>query len=427
LTILYGIAIQATDYQVKRLDPFYRLAESLGCLPRCLVQDPVSWWTHLISPHRAGWRIWVSSVITIIATAFVPTIQNASLVLGQEMSTEKNYVYVSSIWSRLLTSCLALVTVLILFILVMLLREKSGLISSVEGFSGILAMVTKSYVLQDFRDMDLASNDHLWMRLKHRRYILYKGSLWQGQWDRRAPKARFGRGKPYRMALATEILAPLWTMCLILLFITPILIFTPGNIVLLKLPWSLTAIGVFTKMICVQFDMHSRSVEPYWQLIVGNASPLIFTVEYTGIPLPALPFRAVANGHTLLVWVSINSILIEVLVVCLASFGLRGSHFYRRAEAASVPFNADDGETFTSFWLSFALSMVILCSLIASLTAHWAQRRRFWIPQQPGSIASIIAYFYASRLLEDFVNTEHLTSRQHTIRLVSLNKRYGLG
>ena len=196
---------------------------------------------------------------------------------------------------------------------------------------------------------------------------------------------------------------------------------------MLKVPWFLTGIGVFTKMIWVQFDMHCRSVEPYWQLLKGKASASVLTVEYTGISLPVLPFRALANGRIFLVWVSINSILIEVLVICLASFGLRGSHFYRRTEAASIPFNTDDGETYTSFWLSFAFSMVILFSLIVSLTLHWIIRRHSWIPRQPGSIASIITYFSASRLLDDFVGIEHLTPRQRNSRLVSLNKRYGLG
>lgn len=49
------------------------------------------------------------------------------------------------------------------------------------------------------------------------------------------------------------------------------------------------------------------------------------------------------------------------------------------------------------------------------------------MPRQPSTIASILAFIYQSRMLEDFDGTERFTNAQMEAMLVAKNKRYGLG
>lgn len=429
--ILFAISAQTTDYQVKRLDPFYHLAGQNGAIgTSVLLRDPVSYWTHLRRPFSASARVWVSSVMTILATITAPVLQNASLLVGQHPHSSQSYVYISRVWSRLLTSVFAVISVCALA-LTICLRTPSGLSSNPGGISGIIAMLTRSHILQDFSGLSpLSSDEELYNRIARRRYILYKSYLWQGEYrhdgfDKKVASPSESP-KPYRLALGKEMMWPLFGMALLLQLLTPLLIFSSANVVLQRLPWILTVLGTLFKELWVQLDTFTRRTEPYWQLARGHAPSSTLTVDYTGTVIFVLPFKAWKNGHYHLAFLALNNVFAQVLIVCLASFGLQGSHFYHRSTAMITNDQPSDPETFVSFWVSYAFTVSTLCSMILAMTMVWIHRRSHWLPRNPGSIASIMTYIHSSKLTY-LIGMEQLSARHHRVSLEMSGRRYGLG
>jgi hypothetical protein len=84
-------------------------------------------------------------------------------------------------------------------------------------------------------------------------------------------------------------------------------------------------------------------------------------------------------------------------------------------------------ETVPSFWVSLALAVVIL--LYMGVVAGWVfvRRGKVFLPRQPNTIASVLAYIHQSKMLYGFVGTNKLSNAEMVKRLEELGKTYGLG
>lgn len=88
---------------------------------------------------------------------------------------------------------------------------------------------------------------------------------------------------------------------------------------------------------------------------------------------------------------------------------------------------SNQDETRVSFFTSVILSMTITTFTILTAILIYVRRRHPFLPREPSTIAAILAFIYASNMLDDFVGTEHLSNSAMELKLKGLNKRYALG
>ena len=71
--------------------------------------------------------------------------------------------------------------------------------------------------------------------------------------------------------------------------------------------------------------------------------------------------------------------------------------------------------------------MTITVFTIMTATLVYYKRRHAFLPREPSTIAAVLAFIYASKMLDDFVDTEHLSNSEMEKKLKALNKTYALG
>jgi len=210
----------------------------------------------------------------------------------------------------------------------------------------------------------------------------------------------------------------------------PVFIFIPdANKVTSKLPFLLTALATVVKLLWSTLDMTVRVMEPYYILSNRHAPAKTLTLDYTGTIPGYLSIKAALHKHWVVASVGLGALLAEVLTVCVTSFTVDGRKFIAGdgGDGSSDQDRMNSSETFRSFWISFGLSLFIIIYLTVVAIITYSKRRHIFLPRQPGSIAGVLAYIHQSRMLEDFINTERMDSRQMTRHLEGLGKRYGLG
>jgi hypothetical protein len=431
LTVNYGIAFQSVDAQVRRLEPFYRLARRGGATAaESIGIDPTKPWAiiSMLSP-----RTFFSSIAFLVAVLAVPTLQNASLSVAHSADGKTSHIYVISGWSRGFSSAL-LLNAACTVMLMIYTRKGSGLISDPRGIVGHLAMMTKSHIVIDVHGLQMSSDKVLLNQLRRRRYILHKGSLWQGEYIRNAREIVTDKDtEPWKDTrpplLRTLPAGSFIALQLVVLGLVPALTFSRANYILQKIPWILTALGVTMKLLWGLLDGSMRALEPWYRLACRYAPPSVLTLDYTATSVYYLPFDALRNKHYLLFLISIVSIFAEVLIVCLSSFGLKGTVFLHRNtnSAGRIYHDTDDVETFVSFWWSFGIAIAVLILMIIATSVIMRSRRKFILPRAPGTIASTMAYACQGKLLIDLIDIERFTPAQRLQHLQKLGKTYGFG
>ncbi|KAE9985646.1 hypothetical protein BLS_006729 [Venturia inaequalis] len=428
----YGIMWQAVDYEVKRLEPYYQLSKRVGATARdSLNQDYLTFTAYLV-PFKAvrakQWAVVYSSMATLFAGSLVPVLQSASICMLPDKKDRQvghdKYVRMDPIWSRVLSGallCVALFGVLLLN----QLRRKSGLLSDPKGIAGIASMATKSHILNDFEGLDVAPNNVIHNQLRTRRYNLHKSSLWQGQYIKSEEKVQNVKEEhPHPCLLRLQAGIPFVTYILLVGASIPCFVFIEdAKFVSERVPFLLTALATGIKLGWGELDMNLRVIEPYYVLSRRNAPPRTLVMDYTGTVPGYYSLLAWRDGHYLLASVGFGSILTEILTVCVTSFSVDG----RRFIAGNGGDDKSDGETFRSFWVSFALAMGIILYLVIMAYLVYKLRRHRFLPRQPGTIAGVLAFIHQSNMLDDFNDTERMDSRQMRQHLEKLGKTYALG
>ncbi|KAI7975876.1 hypothetical protein EIK77_005626 [Talaromyces pinophilus] len=423
--VTYGVLWQIMEYNVKRLEPYYQLSQPTGNIAsKSLNLDYTTLFSYFV-PYKAvrnrHWTVLVASLGAILATTAAPSLQNASVMPienpdcpDKKCKSSHQFIYfvhIDAAWSRLVTVCLGLVAVMAL-VLIFQLRRKSGLLSDPKGIAGIASMATKSHILNDFQGMDTATDNDIHKRLRHRRYVLYKSSIWQGEFIKYTEEHTiepFSTASPHPIPLR-RIPGIVFLIYLTFLVATiPVVTYTNAKVVVAKLPWLPVLLAVIAKQIWTALEFAIKMLEPFYALSQGNARPEnTLTLDYQGIPYGVLPFQAMLNKHYLVSLIGVGSILSDVLTVTSASLSIKD-------------------ETEQSLMTSSAISTVVVFFLLCSAALALVCRRHYFVPRPPSTIASILAFVHQSHMLDDFVNTERFSSDQMRSMLVSKNKRYGFG
>ncbi|KAI9713290.1 MAG: hypothetical protein M1828_001463 [Chrysothrix sp. TS-e1954] len=442
--VSYGVAWQAKDFEIRRLEPYYQLSKPTGATAaESLNIDYLTFWSYLIPFKAMRYRQWAvasSSLATLLSSALVPVLQSASLNMIRSPKNLKEIV-VSPVWSRLMEATLLLVAILGIF-LIFQLRRKSGLLSDPKGIAGIAAMANRSHILNDFKDLDLVDNAAIHKQLRHRRYILHKSTLWQGEFIKHMPGDETPEFKkvrsPHPIILQLKVGLPYMASIAAFLALLPVFTFTGANVVVVKLPWLLTLCATLVKLAWSNLEASVRLIEPFYGLSRRHAPPRTLTTDYTGTVPGWMPIKALLNDHYLLSVVGFCSLLTEVMTVCVSSLNVNGRAFAADDDAPNAGANTGDAETFKSFWISLVLAVLILLFLILTAAIVYLRRRHHFLPRQPGTIASVLAFIHQSRMLYDFVSPEserhgngmrieELDGVEMTRHLVERGKTYGLG
>ncbi|KAK2761211.1 hypothetical protein FQN54_001732 [Arachnomyces sp. PD_36] len=447
LFVAYGVLWQIADYETKRLEPYYQLSQPNGSTAgMSLNLDYVTMWAYFV-PYKAfryrHWAVLCSAIGSIFATVIAPSLQNPSInfVVNDHCKPDcpdgefRYFVRVHPVWSRLLTASLAVVAIFgcILFVQ---LRRKSGLLSDPKGIAGIASMATKSHILAHFQGMDEAPQYEIHKQLRHRRYILHKSTIWQGEYIKQTeidPYAARKVENPHPIILRlTAGLAFIALLVFCLAFI-PIINFTPASVITSALPWLPVLVATIVKQIWTTLEFSVRLIEPFYILSKGDAPPqATLTLDYRGTPYGWVAIKALLNRHFIVSLACFGSILADILTVTVSSFSVNADELISPSHAdndglTSPNALASEDQTFKSFWTSIALCLVIILFLICSASLIYARRRHPFLPREPSTIASVLAFIYQSRMLYDFIDTERLSNDEMRDMLIKKGKRYGLG
>ncbi|KAF1842120.1 uncharacterized protein K460DRAFT_380058 [Cucurbitaria berberidis CBS 394.84] len=440
--VLYGILWQMTDFEVKRLEPFYQLSKKTGATAgESLNMDYLtfmSWLVPLRALRHKQFAVIYSSVGTLVASSLVPVLQSASINMYPPKSQRKTdgwkSVRIDPPWSRAVSACLVFVA-FCGAALMYAMRRNSGLQSDPKGIAGIAAMATKSHILADFRGLDTAPLNKIHKQLRHRRFILHKSSLWQGEYIRNSKDKIHEHGtdpRPLMMKLRSGV--PFIAFIVAFMASVPVFMFVEStSIVTEKLPFLMTGLATIIKILWNTMNCDIRMLQPFFILAKRHAPAKTLTLDYAGTNPLFLPFKAMLNGHYLVMLVAFGSILAEVLTVCVSSINVDGTKFVpgHGGENVKSEDDADDRynteQTFRSFWSSFALTMLILLYLIIIAILAYVKRSHKFMPRQIGTMASVLAFIHQSKMLVSFVDTEMFDSSKMTKHLEKSGKTYALG
>lgn len=457
VAVTFGILWQITDFEVKRLEPYYQLSKEGGALAAESINVDYITFFNFLRPVKAlrlkHYAVAVSSVATLLAVSAVPTLQSASIDLTPDRTTREEHldlmkkIVITPVFSRFLTAILSLIAVLGCVLIYQLERRPSGLVADVKGIAGIAAMANRSHILMDFKNMDTASPDMIHKQLKAHRYSLRNSSLAP---EDKTPLSQEDRDKydaqhkhkenPHPLMLRLVAGIPFIFGMIAFMVLVPIILFERNaNVVTDKAPWLMTALAVCIKLAWGTLETDVRMIEPFYILSKRHASPKVLTLDYTAMAFGWMPIRAFLNGHILVGLVGLGSVLAEVLTVCATSFGsVSGADFAKppkpthpqamfiRLHDKGSGINAGE-ETYASFWASFILALSILTFLCLVASFVFARRRHPFLPRQPNTIASVLAFIHQSKMLYDFVGTEKMNNDEMVKRIVGIGKTYGLG
>lgn len=445
--VFYGVLWQMSDFEVKRLEPFYQLSKKTGATAgESLNMDYLtfmSWLVPLRALRHKQYAVIYSSLGTLIASSLVPVLQSSSLYMHQPKSdnniTGLKSIRVAPVWSRAVSACLISVACCG-GALMYAMRRKSGLQSDPKGIAGIAAMATKSHILADFKGLDCAPLNQIHKKLRNRRYILHKSSLWQGEYIKDSKEKIHEHGSDPR-PLMLRYRSGVLFIGLLIAFTVAVPVFTfvdDLTVVKQNFPWIMTGIATVIRILWNTMNCDIRMLQPFYLLSLRHAPAKTLTLDYAGTNPLWLPIKALLNRHYLVMLVAFGSVLAEILTVCVSSISVDGKKFIPGHSGKYID-NDNDGntndstdrsntdETFRSFWTSFTLAMVILFYLIGIALITYAKRSQKFMPRQIGTIASVLAYIHQSKMLVSFIDTEKFNSTKMTRHLEKTGKTYALG
>ncbi|KAJ9156706.1 DUF3433 domain protein [Pleurostoma richardsiae] len=464
VAVLFGVLWQITDFEVKRLEAYYQLSKEGGALAAESINVDYITFFNFLRPVRAlrlrHYAVAISSVVSLLAISLVPTLSAAAIILTPDRAkrmddpTGEKTIRIHPVWSRFLTSTLAIIAALGCVLFWQLQSRKSGLLADVKGIAGLAAMANVSHILMDFKDTDVATHKDIHHKLKHNRYVLRNSSLAP---DHQNPATQQERDKyereithlsenPHPLMLRAAGMVPFIVGIGVFMALIPIFLFTPAGYLTDRAPWVVTALAVCIKLGWGSVETDVRMMEPFYILSRRDAPPRTLTLDYTAMPFGWVAFKALLNGHFLVFFVGFGSVMAEVLTILVTSLAtVEGKDFidhlrpagqqqqqHRRDTAASgdedpTRLKNAGQETDLSFWISLGLATFILFYMAVVAAAVFARRRHPFLPRQPNTIASHLAFIHQSKMLYDFVGTEKLSSAAMARTLEALGKRYGLG
>ncbi|KAK3956125.1 hypothetical protein QBC32DRAFT_164652 [Pseudoneurospora amorphoporcata] len=472
IAVTYGVLWQITNFEVMRLEAFYQLSKEDGSLAAESINVDYFTFFNLFRPIRAlhykHYAVAVSTIASLLANALVPTLCSACIILSPDRDTrllnpnDEKSISTHHIWSRILTLTLVIIAVFGCILFYQLESRRSGLLADVKGIAGLASMATVSHILMDFKDMDVATHKDIHNKLKNHRYVLrnsalapadevYNKPLSKKEQDRERYTGSHLDENPHPLSLRAVGAIPFITFITLFSALIPCVLFTPANVLTDRAPWVITALAVCLKLSWGAMETDVRMMEPYYILSTKrHAPPKTLTLDYRSMPFGGwVALKGAMNGHWLVSFVGFGSVMAEFLTVLVTSLASVEGRVFVDATKEALLLDGrselqhqarDEGdendtnsinagqETPLSFWISLFLADFVLLYMGVIATIVFIRRRRVFLPRQPNTIASVLAYIHQSKMLYDFVGTNKLSNAEMVRKLEDqVGKTYGLG
>lgn len=448
ITVLYGVLWQITDFEVKRLEAFYQLSKETGAAADESINVDYVTFFAFFRPFRAlycrHYAVAVSSIASLLAVSLVPTLGAAAIVLTPNQERRladpqvKKEVMISSVWSRTLTATFFLVAALGCVLFWLLQSRRSGLLSDVRGIAGLASMAVVSHIMTDFKDMDVATHEDIHRKLRGHRYVLRNSSLAPlddadgGTW-KVEQKTRDGdryrenhlSKNPHPLMLRAHGCIPFIVGILLFAGLLPTVLFAPSSSLSEHAPWLLTALAVCIKLGWGGLETSVRMMEPYYILSRRRAPAKALTLDYTAMPFLWVALQALTNGHLLVFFLGYGTVMAELLTVLVTSLATVEGRSFTVWKDTRTGISGE--ETALSFWVTMGLSTFILLYMSVVALVAFVRRRRPFLPRQPNTIASVLAFIHQSRMLYTFVGTSKMSNAEMLHKLEQEGNQYGLG
>ncbi|KAK6218244.1 hypothetical protein LQW54_002770 [Pestalotiopsis sp. IQ-011] len=448
VTVTFGVLWTMVDFEVRRLEAFYQMSKEGGALAAESINVDYLTLFNVMRPlraiHRKHYAVAVSSIISLLAVSVAPTLGSAAIVMNPDKTTRhdnpsvEKTITMHPLLSRLLTSTFVIIATLGVGLLYQLQSRRSGLLADVKGIAGLASMAVVSHIMMDFKDMDVAKPKAIHAQLRNHRYVLRNSSLAPDDSSSMTTqeKARYKEAhlseNPHPLMLRAEGGISFIVGILLLLGLIPLLLFTKLSDLTDKAPWIVTVLAVGIKLAWGSLETDIRMMEPYYILSKRHAPAKTLTLDYTAMPFGWVAVRALINRHWLVALVGFGTVLAEILTILVTSLAtVEGKDFVDQMQYHDDHDTNEDiksgQETVQSFVTSLALTVFILAYMAAVASVVFLRRRHPFLPRQPNTIASILAFVHQSKMLYDFVGTAKLGTGEVARRLGGLGKTYGLG
>ncbi|PSR84170.1 hypothetical protein BD289DRAFT_353577, partial [Coniella lustricola] len=446
VAVIYGVLWQSSEFEVKRLEAYHQLSKEDGArAAETLAVDyttSFSLWHPYYAMRRRHYAVCVVSVATMLAVSAVPTLISFSIMLSPDRATREadpmavKCIFMHGSWARLTEAVLIVIALLGCALFYLLETRRSGLLADVKGIAGLAAMANVSHILMDFKATDVATHDDIHARIKNHRYILRNSALAPMDDTRRSVSAAAGDKKKYQSTRSNPL--PLMFRPLgFVPYITGVGLFTIFFPVCELTSWIeifpgvLTALAVCIKLGWGALDTTTRLMEPFFILYNRHAPPKTLTLDYTALPFGWAAGQALVDGHWLVAAVGLGTVMTELLTVQVSSLAtVEGRAFILAATSRNTEQDGIDAgeETEHTYWLSLVSALCILVYLCVVAVLVYAKRARIpFVPRQPNTIASVLAFIHQSKMLYDFVGTEKYSNAAMLQHLTDINREYGLG
>ncbi|KAK0643122.1 hypothetical protein B0T16DRAFT_415372 [Cercophora newfieldiana] len=457
VAVSYGVLWQVTDFEVKRLEAFYQLSKENGAIAAESINVDYITYFSFFRPIRAFYckhhAVAVSGIASLFANTLVPTLSAACIVLSPDRETRTRFpdgektVRIHHVWSRFLTATLFVIAALGAVLFYQLQKRRSGLLGDVKGIAGLASMAVVSHILMDFKDMDVATHQDIHHKLENHRYVLRNSSLAPDDVNPISKQERDRYQKnhlsenPQPLMLRAPGIIPYIGAIVLFMILIPVFLFSPATTITDKAPWVMTALAVCIKLGWGGLETDVRMMEPYYILSRRHAPPKTLTLDYTAMPFGWVALQGLLNRHWIVFTVCFGTVMAEFLTVLVTSLAtVEGRVFIELIKGGgsdSEPESSDETaagaginsgqETPKSFWVSLVLAMLILAYMGVVAGVVFVRRRKVFLPRQPTTIASVLAYIHQSKMLYDFVGTAKFSNAEMVRKLEGLKKTYGLG
>lgn len=457
LAVIYGVFWHVTDFDVKRLEAYHQLSKEQGATADDTLNVDYITSYSILAPfeafRRRHYAVSVSSVASLLAVSAIPTLCSASINLSPDRETRMatplgtKEIYINPTFSRLNEAVLIAVALLGCVLLYQLSTRRSGLRADVKGIADLAAMANVSHILMDFKDCDVATHEDIHKKLKNHRYHLRNSALTpmdedigtaapgkeyvakitgQIEAEQRKPAKYHLSLNPHPLMFRARGSVPFIVGIFLFTILLPMFLFTPLGDLMDKAPWVLTALAVCIKLAWGALDTTIRLMEPFYILYKRHAPPRTLTLDYTAMPFAWVAIKALLNRHFLVFFVGVGTVMTEFLTVLVSSLAtVEGRAF---GPSRDEPDEIDAGEeTVRSFWISLGAAMLILLYMGVVATVVLVRRRTPFLPRQPNTIASVLAYVHQSKMLYEFVGKEKFSDLDMLSHLTEIGKTYGLG
>ncbi|KAF5659519.1 hypothetical protein FHETE_9411 [Fusarium heterosporum] len=457
VAVTFGVFWQFTDFEVRRLEAFYQLSRQQGALAsKSINADYVtsfSFWRPFRAIKLGHYAVALSSFASTLAVSLVPTCAAASIILTpsrkerMENPSDIKEIFVAAMWSRLLVATLVLCALMGCGLLYVLQTRRSGLLADVRGIAGLASMAVVSHVLMDFKDMDTAKHKDIHQKLKRRRYMLrnsslapYDGTSARIKMDSEQDDGTHLSEHPHPLMLRPMGCIPFIIGLILFAALIPTILFTPAQVITDKAAWVVTALAVILKLCWGAMETSVRMMEPYYILSKRHAHSKTLTLDYTALPFAYMPLRALLNGHFLVFLVGFGSVMAESLTILVTSLatvdgqdfivgygmGNYGKGKWKDKNNKDSELLNSGQETIRSFYITLGATLFILIYMFVVSNVVFFRRRHPFLPRQPNTIASILAFIHQSKMLYNFVGTSKLNNTEMAKKLDD-GKTYGLG